>query len=200
MAGSGGSGRDGSGAGDGGACQRRSHGSRRVQRHQECRGPRRIVREVVRNCTKESGDTQSLVENALSYAERYNLEVGLKRRHSRAGVRPTRAGWFVRDFPAPMSGAEWYLYEALRKKHLSAALQVEPYRITESMPAPPSLRGSLKGSGLLYQNVARFQALAQLLVEVWLTPTARYSNRVAITEEAWSVSPDDLHGVERVPR
>ena len=118
----------------------------------------------------------------MSYAEKYSLEVGLKRRHSLAGVRTARAGWFVRDFPTPMSSAEWYLYEALCKEQLSAVQQVKRYRITESAPAPPSLRGSLKGAGLLYQYVARIQALVQLLVEVWLTPTVRYSNRVAITE------------------
>ena len=134
------------------------------------------------NCTKDAGDTQSLVKNAMGYAERYKLEVGLKRCHSRVGVHTTRAGWFARDYPSPMSGAEWYLYEALSKSHLPLTLQVEPYRITESMPASPSLRGSLDGHGLVYQYVARIQALVQLLVEVWLTPTVRYSNRVAITE------------------
>ena len=82
-----------------------------------------------------------------------------------------------------MSSPELFFCEALCKEQLSAAQQVKQYRITEGAPASPSLRGSLKrGSGLLYQYVARIQALAQLLVEVWLTPTARYSNRVAITE------------------
>ena len=49
-----------------------------------------------------------LVNNALVYAEQYALEAGLKRRNSRAGISPTRAGWFVRDVPAAMSNAEWY--------------------------------------------------------------------------------------------
>ena len=134
------------------------------------------------NCTEKSGDAQTLVDNAISYAERYKLEAGLKRRHSRAGIRPTRAGWFVRDFPTPMGGPEWHLYQALPEWHLPAAFRVLPYRILESMPTSPPLKGPLRGSGLLHQYVARIQSLAQLLVEVWLTPTARYSNRVAITE------------------
>ena len=46
----------------------------------------------------------------------------------------------------------------------------------------PGPSGSLKGAGYLYQFVARIQALVQLLVEIWLTPTVRYENRVAITE------------------
>ena len=134
------------------------------------------------NCTNGSGETQTLVDNAMGYAEKYKLEAGLRRNHSRAGVSPTRAGWFVRDFPSPMRCPEWCMYEALSEKLLPMVHRVNPYRITECTPTSPSLSGSLKGAGYLYQFVARIQALVQLLVEIWLTPTVRYENRVAITE------------------
>ena len=67
-----------------------------------------------------------LIDNALSYAEQYALEAGLKRRNSRVGVTATRAGWFARYVPVPMSNAEWLLYKALSESMVSGILKVSP--------------------------------------------------------------------------
>ena len=105
------------------------------------------------NCTSKGDETQVLVDNALSYAEQYALEAGLKRCNSRVGVTATRAGWFVRDVPAHMCNAEWLLHKALSEGVLSQILKARPYRMTESMPMSDALLGSLKNQGFVHQHV-----------------------------------------------
>ena len=94
-----------------------------------------------------------LVNNALSYAEQYALEAGLKRRISRVGVTTTRAGCFVRDVPAHMCNAEWLSYKTLSEGAMSQILKVCPYSMTESMPMSDALLGSLKNQGFVHQHV-----------------------------------------------
>ena len=136
------------------------------------------------NCATKGDETRVLVANAMSYAEQCALEAGLKRCNSRVGVTTTRAGWFVRDAPAPMGNAEWLLYKALSEGMVSAILKVSPFRMAESMPVSDSMRGSMQNQGFAYQYVRRLRALVFLLTYVWLAPTASYSNRVTFAEVA----------------
>ena len=77
-------------------------------------------------CTTKGDETQVLVDNAMSCAEQYALEAGLKRCNSRVGATATRAGWFVRDVPAHMCNAEWLLVQGSVRGYVARGLAGAP--------------------------------------------------------------------------
>ena len=134
------------------------------------------------DCASSPADTQALVDNATGYADRYASGAGFRRCASRVGVPNARAAWFVRDTPESMAPPAWRLYEAFCAAKLPRSHRAQSRQFAESMPRSESFRGALFNEGFEYQYAARAAALAFLSAPVWLAPTARYSNRVMMTE------------------
>ena len=122
-----------------------------------------------------------LVSNMIRYSASYELGRGFKWRVSCLSVGGPGATLFFPDAPSRCVSPAWLPFEMFRNRLAPRRVAPQTFRITESRPDAPDSNSSLYSSGFSHQYAARGQDVLQMLVFMWLLPTASSENTVMAT-------------------